>query len=139
MSKTHYVYSTLSNDNWYQNYNPGGADLPVAEGGVLIRGGANIPDKRLITPMGVANSVTTEELEYLRANHVFKVHEKNGFIRVSDKKADPEVVAADMEGRDVSAPIVPEDFTAEGETPPVQGDAKPVAPAADRPANPRRA
>lgn len=132
MAKRYFIYSTLSGDNLYQNYGKGGADLPVAEGGVLIHGGANVPDKKLITPLGVMTEVSADELTYLQANEVFKVHEKNGFLKVSEKKADPDVVAADMETRDPSAPVVPADFEAEGLTAPVvnaapEPEAKPAA------------
>ena len=35
---------------------------------------------------------------------------KNGFITVETAKTDAEVAAANMESRDESAPLVPEDF-----------------------------
>lgn len=118
-SKTHYVYSTLSSSMNYQNYEPGGGDLSLPAGSVVIQGGANIPDKYLRTPDGaVITPVTEEELAILQSNSVFQLHVKNGFIVVKDKKADGEAVAADMESRDQSAPLVDADFEAAGQPTP---------------------
>lgn len=104
-----YVFSTLASDVAYTNHVPGGADLPIELPPVLIKGGAGVANDRLITPRGVATPVTEEQVEYLRANPVFQLHEENGFITVSDTNLDPDKVAADMTGRDNSAPIVPQD------------------------------
>lgn len=107
----YYVYSTLTASQRYTNYQPGGGDLPIAAGEVFIAGGANIPDKYLRTPDGsVVTKVSEEQMEVLNANEVFQMHMKNGFIRVSDHNEHPEVVAADMETRDQSAPLVDQDF-----------------------------
>lgn len=121
-----YVYSTLSTSVDYTNYGAGGADLPAVQGNVRIEGGANIPDKFMRTPYGVANPVTDEELDHLMANEVFKLHLKNGYVSVSDKKVDPEVAAADMEGRDKSAPLVDADFVEPPVTSSTDEDTKPT-------------
>ena len=63
---------------------------------------------RLITPRGVVTEITEEQADYLRANKVFQLHEKNGFVQISDAKTDPDKAAADMTGRDQSAPEVPQ-------------------------------
>lgn len=105
-----YVYSTLSSDVAYTNHAPGGADLPQALPSVLIKGGAGVITGRLDTPRGVVTEITEAQAEYLRANVVFKLHEKNGFVEISGTKTDPNKVAAEMEGRDQSAPIVPQDL-----------------------------
>lgn len=113
----YYVYSTLAAPMDYTIYNAGGADLPVVEGAIRIEGGANIPDKFLRTPDGaVVTGITEDQLTALKTVPLFQLHEKNGFIRVSDKDVDTEVMAADMEGRDKSAPLVDADFK-EDETP----------------------
>lgn len=90
----YYVYSTLSNDNNY--------------GGVLIRGKANVANKNIITPLGVATKVDGSQLEVLKASHVFNLHQENGFITVEKFKEDADKVASDMTGRDASAPETPE-------------------------------
>lgn len=107
-----FVYSTLANDNKYTGYTKGGADLPRTTYEILIKGGTGVAGKwtRLETPQGVVTEVTEEEAAALADNVVFKRHQQNGFIFVSDKKADPENVAADMTGRDNSAPLVEADF-----------------------------
>ena len=109
MSKKLYVFSTLASDVAYTNHAQGGGDLPIDLPPVVIKGGAGIANERIVTPRGVATEVTEEQVEYLRANQVFQLHEKNGFVMVSESYADPDTVAADMTGRDISAPIVPQD------------------------------
>lgn len=119
MAKDHFIYSTLSADQEYTHYVQGGGDLPVAAGSVFVKGGANVADKRLLTPQGVVTRVTDEQLAFLETNEVFQLHKKNGFIRVSSKREDPEVVAADMTTRSPDAPLVDNDFVegAEGAKP----------------------
>lgn len=106
-----HVFSTLTSDNTYSNYEKGENDLPRLVERVLIKGGSNVATKRLITPLGVMTTITEEELAICQRNEVFKKHVENGFITVEKKKHDPEVVAADMTLRDKSSPIVPGDFT----------------------------
>ena len=109
MPKKLYVFSTLASDVAYTNHAQGGGDLPIDLPPVVIKGGAGIANERIVTPRGVATEVTEEQVEYLRANQVFQLHEKNGFVMVSESYADPDTVAADMTGRDISAPVVPQD------------------------------
>lgn len=116
-----YVYSTLTAPVQYPAYVKGGGDMPTAETAVTIFGGANCPDKYMRTPAGVVTPVTAEELEILRQSPVFQLHEKNGFVRVEKKKMDPEKIAADMNTRDQSAPLVDQDFEALGQEPPKMG------------------
>lgn len=111
-----YVYSTLSNDQSYTTYVdiPGGA--PQKEASIFIAGKANVANKHLITPLGMATEVTAEQLAELRRNEVFQLHERNGYLSVSEAKAEPDKVTASMAGRDASAPLVEQDFE-EGEAP----------------------
>lgn len=138
MTATHYVFSTLANDNRYVNHHAPTNDVAVpidvdGREGVLIKGGANVADKRFVTPRGVMTPVTDTQLDYLRANNLFPLHERNGFVRVERKPADPEKVAAEgMEGRDASAQLEEGDFK-EGEAP-VINEASP-----GKPSNSRRA
>lgn len=117
MSKKAYVYSTLSADNIYAAYVPGGADLPMVdrERQVFIKGGSNVADKRLVTPRGVVTEVSSEELDALKENTVFQMHVANGYVTFSDHKEDPEKVigAEGLEGRDASSPLEPGDFVAD--------------------------
>ena len=118
-----YVFSTLTSSVEYRNHVQGGADLPLVDKSVLIVGGTNIPDKHLVTPFGVMTKVSAENFSWLQGNELFKLHQKNGYITVREKAADPEKVATDMKTRDESAPLVDADFK-EGEKPAETADGK---------------
>ena len=119
------VFSTLTRPNEYVTYKEGTArEISQVAHRVTIKGGANNVDKRnLLTPRGVATTISDEDLEHLMQNQVFQLHMKNGFITVDAAKdpRDADEVATVMEGRDDSAPEVPQDF-AEGEEPIVNKD-----------------
>lgn len=128
MAKRIFIYSTLSASVRYAASEPGGADVPVPTDGILIVGGTNVANKNLITPRGaVVTEVSAEQLDRLRQDEVFKLHQANGFITISDKMEDGEKVAsADMQGRDQSAPLTPEDYDGkDGVDAPKVSDAKP--------------
>lgn len=136
MAKRFFIYSTLSASVRYAASEPGGADVPVPTDGILIVGGTNVANKNLITPRGaVITEVDADQLERLRNDDVFKLHQANGYITVSDKKEDGEKVAsADMQGRDASAPLTPEDYEdgKDGAAPKVSDAAPTPAPAPSR-------
>ncbi|MCQ9426685.1 hypothetical protein NRB16_24500 [Pseudomonas sp. LJDD11] len=111
-----YVYSTLSNDQSYTTYTELAGGVPQKDQAIFIAGKANVANNHFITPLGMITEVTAEQLAELRRNPVFRMHEQNGHISVSQAKADPDQVAASMQGRDASAPLVDQDF-AEGEAP----------------------
>lgn len=113
MSKSIYVFSTLAASVLYQNFDKGGADLPIPQGsGVLIKGGAGVADRQFVTPRGVVTPVTPEELVYLSQNPVFALHKKNGFISVEESNKDIErVVSESMQPGDESRQLTEEDFT----------------------------
>lgn len=113
-----FIYSTLTADNKYSGYQKGGGDIPSVTWEVLVKGGTGVANNRLITPQGVVTEVTDEELARLKENVIFNRHVENGFIVISDKREDPEKVAADMTGRDPSAPLVDADFEVEGKKAP---------------------
>lgn len=104
-----YVYSTLSAPVDYTVFSQGGGNLPITEKIVAIRGEAGIAGKHLQTPRGVATPVTDEDLAALSDNYIFQLHLKNGFVTIGDE-GDADQVAADMNGRDNSAPLVPGDY-----------------------------
>lgn len=137
MTKKHFVYSTMSAPVRYCAAIEGGADLPIPQDGIVIAGGTGIANKNLVTPTGaVATQVTGEQLEALRGDRVFAEHLKNGYLLISDSKADGEVVASDMESRDKSAPLTPQDYEAAGEAAPKVG---PATADDDKPKSSRRA
>lgn len=102
-----YVFSTLTNDTAYAEYEKGGGDLPVLKKKVLIKGGANVANNRLITSQGVMTKVSDEDLAFLKANKVFQMHFDKGFIKVTKLGGDPDKAARDMTGEDASAPRTP--------------------------------
>lgn len=108
MSKI-YIYSTLTADQIYTNYKASPNGVPQATSKIFIKGGANLMTKHMVTPRGVVTEVTAEELAELRNNEVFKLHQANGFIQVSEAKTDVEKAVSDMVGRDQSAPLVEQD------------------------------
>lgn len=135
------VFSTLTSPNEYVTYKDGGArDVAQIAHRVVIKGGANNVDRRnLQTPRGVATEVTDNDLEHLMQNQVFQLHLKNGFITVDAAKdaRDADQVATVMEGRDDSAPEVPQDF-AEGQEPIVNKDESVEVPVVPPTPAPRR-
>lgn len=108
MSKI-YIYSTLTSDQIYTNYKASPNGVPQATSKIFVKGGANLMTKHMVTPRGVVTEVTAEELAELRNNEVFKLHQANGFIQVSEAKTDVEKAVSDMVGRDQSAPLVEQD------------------------------
>lgn len=106
-----HVFSTITNDTYYCEYGkaPSG-NIPPLKHKVLVKGGTGIANKHLVTPYGVATQVSREDLAFLEDNESFQRHKKRGFIVVREDYVDPEVVAANMNTRDGSSPIVPGDF-----------------------------
>lgn len=111
MSKRIFIYSTLTGAVKYNTYgNDEGAALPRVLRSVIIKGGANLADKNLVTPKGVMTEITEEQLADLREIPVFQLHEKNGFIKIETANRDVEKTVSDMQARDESAPLTPDDF-----------------------------
>lgn len=88
-----YVYSTVTASIAYQ----------VGDKTIVIKGGANVTDKHMWTPRGVATEVTREELEELRKIPSFASREKNGYFSTSQFEKNANKVADDMAGADKSA------------------------------------
>ena len=111
-----YVYCTLTADQCYAIYpsdlNP--EKVPKTEREIFVSGGANVIDRRLHTPRGVATHVSAEELKLLETIPAFKKHKDKGFVKVDEKQHDPEEVAKkDMTDRDTSAQLEEKDFDPE--------------------------
>jgi len=114
-----YVYSTLTANQKYPTWKKTpGRDIPTMQGYVLIRGGANLPSKVLVTPRGVVTKITDEQYEQLRESPGFKQHLENGFLSVEDKPHDVDDVVSDLKEKDTSAPMTPKDFENAGQKPP---------------------
>lgn len=104
-----YIYSTLSAPVAYTFYVKGGGDLPSVKQKIIIKGGANVANEHFVTPQGVVTEVTDQELQLLKDHKLFKFHIEKGYIKIDSKK-EIEAAIADMNGRDVSAPVVPQDY-----------------------------
>jgi len=111
-----FVYSTLSNDQAYRVWGKPaveGQPSPV-EHEVFVKGQANIADKHFWTPRGVVTEITNEQAEILRSCPAFIEHEKAGFVTIESKRAESvESVAANLQGRDESAPLTDNDYESE--------------------------
>jgi hypothetical protein len=113
------VYSTATNPTRYVEYNPRDGEndkrLPTVKRGVVIQGGAGLPAKKtLITPFGVSTVVSDTDMEWLETVPAFQRHKAAGFIKVTKQLTDDEVATADMNRRDGSSPIVPQDYLPDG-------------------------
>jgi hypothetical protein len=101
-----YVYSTMSSDNDYINYENG-----IAKSKITIAGKANVANKvTLITKTGVLTILNENEYDLLKENSHFKKHLSNGFLIVESKMFDEEKVAKDMIKKDKSSQKKKEDF-----------------------------
>lgn len=125
MSKKIYIFSTLAADVSYTGYAENKNDAPARVAvSVVVKGGAGVANRRTLeTPRGVVTEVTQEQAEFLSAHPVFKKHLQNGFVQVSELNATGDEAAADLNGRDPSAPLVEQDFTEQEAQP--QGAKKP--------------
>jgi hypothetical protein len=114
-----YIYSTSSSDNEFRFFNRSPDGKPIPNGGIVIRGGANVANKNFITPRGVVTTVSEEVLERLKTHPVFQRMVDKGFLSHRNDKVDPEKQAAEMATRDLSAQAVDEDFESEGALQPI--------------------
>ena len=106
-----YIYSTISADVDYQ----------TEAGTIRIAGKANVANSNIITPRGMATKVTAEQYAALQKNHVFALQKENGFLTAENHKEDADKVAANMQGRDKSAPDTTEDMLLGGDVDAVDG------------------
>ncbi len=113
MSK--YVYSTLTSSQVYRDQDGNR---------VTITGGANSPNKHMLTPRGVVTKVTDEQAETLEKSKLFQRHKKAGFIEVSSMRKDADKVANDLEPEDKSAPDNEKKLKSEGKDVPANKDGK---------------
>lgn len=109
----YFVVSTLTANMKYTNWEKGASDLKRRARSVLIQGGSNVANKHLVTPRGVITKVSAEQVEILESNPSFKRHKERGYVKVEKYKAAVEKMVSDMESRDLSAPLTPDDYNAE--------------------------
>jgi hypothetical protein len=113
-----WVFSTATHSirftQWELPKNP--RVLPKAGRSVTIKGGANLADKHLHTPNGVATEVSDDDLAFLMGNDAFMKAVKSGYMVVDRNKANLDSVVNDMKPKDGSAPKVPGDFEKDPKT-----------------------
>lgn len=105
-----YVFSTVSTSVKIAVYGEAVNDMPAIKHVITIEGGANVINKKLITPKGVMTEVSDSDADALNQNPVFQRYVKGGFMKIEKKSHDPEKVASGMESRDNSAPLTPGDY-----------------------------
>lgn len=111
----YYITSTMTADVNYHGYVSMAGAAYIAKS-VIIKGGSNAANALFQTSTGVETEVTDEELELLKSDPTFSLHQKNGFIIIDTKSRNPEVTITlgdGMEFKDASAPLTPEDLPKE--------------------------
>lgn len=115
-----YIFSKLAADMqyvvWKEPDDKNAKTRRFPERKILVKGGAGVASKHLVTPEGIVTEVTDEELALLEAHSLFQLHKKNGFIKVENKEVKIDKAVRDMEERDFSAPKRPKDFKKAPET-----------------------
>lgn len=88
MAKQLYILSTATHDHEFPQYRKARPGAPsVADGSIIVRGKAGLPNKHLWTPRGVSTPVTDEQLAVLEQSKVFCRMRDNGWFTV--QQADP--------------------------------------------------
>lgn len=107
-----HIFSTLANPQKFVVYTPPAevGMLPVVAREVLIRGGAGIASKNLITPQGVHTAITQDEYDAIAELPHFKKFVESGHIRVERKQYDIDKMISDMNPRDPGGPLTPADY-----------------------------
>jgi hypothetical protein len=107
-----HVYSTLANSQRFTTYtrssDPG--MLPVIDRDVVIKGGAGIADKHLITRHGVYTAISMADYEAIKDLKHWKDLVERGHIRFERKEYDIDKMVGDMNPRDPGGPITPADY-----------------------------
>ena len=110
-----YITSTMSTGVKYAVYGQSAGGLPIVKKEIEIKGGANVADKALYTPNGVVTKVSDDELDLLKANPVFQLHVKAGYLKISKLSGEN---TKNLEVKDTSAQLTPEDFKKKGKKAP---------------------
>lgn len=112
-----YVYSSLAASVKYCKYSehkPEGRGIDMEVDSVTVIGATGVmiesKTKGIHTPFGVVTEVDDEKMEWLKDNHVFKMHQKAGFIIIDAKKHKVEKIYKDLKPLDISAPRTPDHF-----------------------------
>ena len=112
-----YVISTMSSSVVYCKYDNKRNDINVLLESVEIKGKTGVQDKKtLMCPDGgTITPITEEQYAWLKDDPLFKLHEKNGFLRIEKSKMSAETKAEKKaEVKDKSTQLTPEDFKRQG-------------------------
>ena len=112
-----YVLSKLANTQNYIKYAKGMNNLNIPVQTVVIKGGADVTDKNLVTPEGVITKITSDELEILKSNKDFQRHLEQGHVKYFGTQPNIEKNIDKME-KDKSAPLTPDDYKKKGKKAP---------------------
>lgn len=122
-----YILSSLSSDTKYCFWEKQGENIVAVQKEILIKGGANVADKKtLITPNGASTEVSDKDLELLKTNPSFKRHLEKGFIKIveTDNKYKAQEEAEKLDQKDASAQKTPEDYQKKGKKAPATKQSK---------------
>ncbi len=82
-----FILSKLSNTQCYTQYVKGVNGINNAVETVVIKGGADVINKKTLeTPNGVVTEVTEQQLDILKQNKDFNRHVEAGFIAIIEHK-----------------------------------------------------
>lgn len=112
-----YVISTMANSVEYCQYDTSRPDINVLKDSVVIVGKTGVAHKKTLETVegGTITPITEQQYAWLKDNPLFKMHEKNGFIRVEKTKLGAENKAdKKAEVRDKSAQLTDKDFKEQG-------------------------
>ena len=113
-----YESASVEFPKWVRTKN--GLDV---QGSVLIKGGANVIDKKTMqTPKGIMTEVSKEDLEFLKTQSLFNEKIENGSYEIvdSEKKA-TEKIKKNKRKKDGGAQLVAQDFIDADQQPPLVG------------------
>ncbi len=110
-----YIYSTMTADQNYALY-PKDIDykkIPKPQRLFFVAGGANVINKNMVTPRGVATQISPEDLKILERIKAFQQHVEKGYLTIDNARTDADKVAKNMTARDRSAQLEEKDFDAD--------------------------
>jgi hypothetical protein len=116
-----FILSSLTNDTKYCFWEKKAENLVVVKKEILIKGGANVADKKtLVTPNGASTEVSDEELALLKENPSFKRHLERGFVKIveTDNKYKAKEESEKLDKKDGSAQLTPEVYKKRGKKAP---------------------
>ena len=122
-----FVVSKASQDIEYVGWLKGKNGLNKKEKSVLVKGGANVLNKKTMeTANGIVTEVSAEDLKFLESTSAFQRHCQRGWMFVCKTRAEAEKKASQKEldedgdvRKDGGSQLTPEDFEKKGQKPPV--------------------